>query len=595
MNRWIKVFLFLEAISLAFAVSFTALDDFDVFWHLKCGELFIKKFAIFHEDIFSYTVAGAPWVDGYLPAQALLYMGWLLGGPAGVVALGSLLSAGSYGLALLISRRGSREGFGAALAASIPAVYLAFNALVPRPALLSPTFALVTLWLLEDHRLRGGRRIYWLLPLTTLWANCHPGFVTGPVITAIYITGQVLGDRPVDQPDGPEPHRARLDLLLIGQVIATLVNPYGPLIYLYAVQVPAFSEMNKSIVEWQPLFSPIANSAGIVPCCIIVTAVWVACLIWSGRRTQATHVLMFFFLIAATLYARRNLILLGPLSLPLIAWTVNDGIARPIHNAPLRRYRHGEIGVKLGAALLIAAGLALIWFVATNRLYFYTKSRRYIGAGISSTSFPTKGAELLKNEPVAGNLLHTYQSGGYILFELFPKFHTYTDGRLYIFPSYLFKVEQDSKWFEKEFVNARRRYDIRAALLPISPKFYYPALGLFLYSPRWAAVAADEWGVLFLARGAGNDDVIRRHEIDLLKNPPLFNTPQAGKAFHWWSGAVYPHGPVRWAMFYYALRRPDLSARALAPALQYMPMRKALQTQYDELLQKAGQLEFPER
>lgn len=581
-NRLLKVLLFFEAPALAFALSFTTLDDFDVWWHLKCGEMFLREGVIPRTDIFSYTVSGTPWVDGYLPAQALLYFVWWICGPAGVIILGALLVAGAYALALALCRRAG-AGLSVALAVAMPAVFLARVGMVPRPALLSPIFALITLWLLEEHRLRGGKRVYWLIPLTALWANCHPGFIMGPALTAIYVTGGVLGDRAIDKAGASKPHRALLDLLLIAQLVATLINPYGYRVYSNAFAIFSNQWMKKIIAEWQPLFSEVKNPDGVIPCFIFMAAIWLASLMYAGRRVRMTHILLFVFLIIASLHSRRNLTLFGPLSLPIIAWSISIGAQQA---APLQRFRSAF--AKVGAVMLVAAGLFTIWFVATNRLFFYTRARRAIGIGVNSVSFPVKEVELLKNEPVVGNLLNTYSSGGYVIFKLFPKFRVYMDGRFFPYPYSIFEIEENPLWYVKYFKDVRERYDIRAVLIPVYPRGNWLALGLFLDSPDWAAVDADEWGVLFLARGAGNDAVIKRHEIDLLKDPPALDEPPTTGNFHWFSKAEYPHGPVRWAMYYDSIERPELAVRALKPALHYRPLRISLEKQYDELLKKAA-------
>jgi hypothetical protein len=76
----ISVFLVLGS---ALVLSLVKLDDYDIWWHLKCGEIFLSEKKILRSEIFSYTAYGAPWVNGYLLAQVFFYLIFRLGGYEG--------------------------------------------------------------------------------------------------------------------------------------------------------------------------------------------------------------------------------------------------------------------------------------------------------------------------------------------------------------------------------------------------------------------------------------------------------------------------------------------------------------------------------
>ncbi len=74
----------MAVVGLAFTLALSKIGDPDFWWHLKCGELFVRDGIILRKDIFSYTAAGSPWVNGYIPAQAVIYLAWAAGGAGGV-------------------------------------------------------------------------------------------------------------------------------------------------------------------------------------------------------------------------------------------------------------------------------------------------------------------------------------------------------------------------------------------------------------------------------------------------------------------------------------------------------------------------------
>jgi len=564
---WYKVLPALVALVLAFVLSFVRIDDYDVWWHLKCGEMLVRRGYIPRNEIFSFTAAGRPWVDGYLPSQALLYLAYWIGNAGGICVLGALLVTGCFGIALAISRSGAQSrdiGFGAAIAVSLPAIYLTRVAMMPRPALLTPIFSLVALWLLEDHRLKGGKRVYWLLPLTTLWANCHPAFPLGFVITGAYLAGALL-DSILKKSGLAAPPIRKLILLLGCQFLATLVNPYGHRIYYSAFAFASNPQLGKVIMEWMPLLAEPKEPAGIVPCVLALMAFWLAAALWGGGRVRIEYVLLFTFFTASTFYGRRNLVLFGPLSIPLISWVIAAG--KPSVSGKVR-----EILIKSGAALITATGLFFIWFAGTNRLYLATDSFRATGLGLQDAMFPKSAIDLLEKEHIEGQLLHSYGLGGYLIFRLYPKQRVFIDGRMYPYPYDVFLEEENAFHSEQVFETVRARHDIRCVLLTTYPQSSWATIYAFISSSRWATVAADGTGILLLARGLGNDEVIRRHEINLLKEPPSIETREAPKEFHWWSREEYPYGAMRWAYFYNMINRLDLATKALKPALNFRPV-----------------------
>lgn len=589
--RWYKAIPFVISLAVAFTLSFVQVDDADVWWHLKCGEMFLKDLVIPRTEIFSYTAAGAPWVDGYLPAQVMLWLAWRAAGPAGVGLLGALLVTGMYALSLLISRR-KGAGLGVALAVYLPALFLARAVMLPRPALLTPIFALLTMWLMEDFRLRGGWRVWWVVPISALWANCHPAFWLGPIITAIYIAGALLtkGATLSTAPGRTRGSPLRiLGAILPGQLLATLINPYGYRIYYSAFSLFLNPQLRDIILEWKPLYGEPEVPIGTIECFLIMIAVWVAVMLRAGRRTRIEHALLFVFITLSTVFGRRNLVMFGPLSIPLIAWTAAASTGACSY-APLQWAGLRNAMVKAGAALITLAGLFSVWFTATNRLYFYTDSYRSTGVGIQKAVFPEGAVALLNSEHIEGNLFHNYNLGGYLIFKLYPKYKVFIDGRIFPYPYELSQQEDLALVSSMAFNELQSRYDIRAVLLPISSDTTWQMIYGLMQSPDWAAVQADEAGALFLRRGS-NEAVIKRHEIDLLKDIPSFSTPPTGREFHWWSRAEYPAGPIFWTEFYEKNGQPDLAARALKPALDYRPVRRELEAWYGYLLIKAGKLD----
>src|SRR5262245_22388266 len=71
------------------------LDDPDVFWHIKTGNLILAH-GWPREDVFSYSVAGQPWIDQEWLAQVFYALTYNVGGWIAVQALAIALIATTF-------------------------------------------------------------------------------------------------------------------------------------------------------------------------------------------------------------------------------------------------------------------------------------------------------------------------------------------------------------------------------------------------------------------------------------------------------------------------------------------------------------------
>lgn len=574
-----KKICFISIVALSFTLALGLIDDVDIWWHLKCGEKFIREGWIPHYETFSYTSASRQWVNGYLLADAMFYVAWLAGGPGGVALFGAALVACAYAIALMMSRGG--PGYYAALVASIPAVFMAYGVMIPAPALFTHIFALLSIWLLESHRLKGGRRIWLLLPLTAFWANCHPGFFYAFALTGVYIAGNLsrallskLSKRKLENQD-----KLRILLLVFGgQILATLLNPYGYKVYYSPIVLLTHSQISRGVLNLTPLFSGSETLAGTIPCFLAVAAFGAACFLWSARRARPEHIILFALFALATVSMRRNLLLFGSIALPLISWTISESAASTERlRAASRAFKAGSRVKTAVGAFVILLSTFLLWFAATDRLYFYTRTLHSIGLGINRDVFSEGAIELLQKESIAGNIFHHYDSGGYLIFNLYPRYRVFNDSRLYPFPDEVLNLGQEAMTSPDSFEYVKFRYNIRAVLLPIHRPDTWKLVIALLNNPLWAVVYADGAAILFLERGAGNDSIIVKYEMNLMKDfPSLPSPPPAQTKFRLWDRAKTPYGRIFWAMIYSRIGKPDMASQILEPALNYRPVMKGL-------------------
>jgi hypothetical protein len=212
-------------LGLAFLLGCFPMADFDVWWHLRAGQLILASGHLPRVDDWTYTNAGRPWIDVYWLFQVVIAGLYKLGGSSALVLLKAC--AGTLVVALaLLSRRPDARAWPAALVWLLALISLS-GRLCERPELFS-LLLLAGYFFVLSHAEAHPRRL-WLLPfLQILWVNCHGFFVLGPAVLAAYWVGLVYRWRFAKSELPGSAYRTTLLLSSGATLLGCLVSPYGP-------------------------------------------------------------------------------------------------------------------------------------------------------------------------------------------------------------------------------------------------------------------------------------------------------------------------------------------------------------------------------
>jgi hypothetical protein len=291
------------------------------------------------------------------------------------------------------------------------------------------------LFLLAIMRLewRKDARLLWLLPpATALWANLHGSFFTGFVLLGCAAAARVLGSRSLF---ASRPYV----FALLGCVLASLVNPYGPGSLVYVASIGTNPVIRDYVTEWAP--TSVSWREGIM---FFASLVVVGALILKSRlRLTAFEVLTLLVFGYLAWSSIRSIVWWGLVMAPILA-----------------RLLGGVVPNRLGAArdkpVLNAAILTGIACLAIVSLPWFKSSLTILPPdkrGLVSPETPVAAGEYLRTHepPASGLLLNDQTWGGYLEWAAWPKHQIFLDGRIELHPAqvwfdYLEIVFPSARW-----------------------------------------------------------------------------------------------------------------------------------------------------
>lgn len=251
------VFLFAVA-AIAPTMAAANLKDPGLGWHLRNIDAMREAGGWLHTDPFS-RVTDAAWYSNQWIGDLALWLGFHWAGWNGVAAVALVALGFVY---RHVYRCLSEDGspWPVALLWTFAAMLGSYIGWVARPNIATPLLLFVTLRacsMFHDGR-RSPRSLLLLLPMFTLWANLHGGFLAG-VISLVAVLGiEAAIGLFAQEADGRGAARQRalvLAAVTAGAVAATLLNPYGWKLYPWCVKlvtsdVSMFNEFQSPDFNW---------------------------------------------------------------------------------------------------------------------------------------------------------------------------------------------------------------------------------------------------------------------------------------------------------------------------------------------------------
>ncbi len=341
-----RLWAFLAIFLPVLAAIIANLPSVDLAYHLRAGGQILDGAGIPTTETWTYTAAGAAWLDQQWGAQLLMATVYRTLGWTGLILLRAGLIGLTFGLLFVIARRRDVASRPAALL-TLTAFVIAAVALALRPQLFGMACFAITLFLVTERRRHPGW--LWAVPLVVLvWANLHGSFFLGPLVVGLAWL-EDLADK--------APKASRTLAVAIVSALAACVTPFGPMVWVYAAGLTLNPEVTERIGEWQP------TSLRTIPGILFFASVMGVVMLLARNGTKASWPrlawLAVFFLIGV--YAIRGVAWWPIATAALIAgWLVAPMAEGMVERTGTRVMRRLNV-VVAGLLILVAIALLPAW------------------------------------------------------------------------------------------------------------------------------------------------------------------------------------------------------------------------------------------
>ncbi|HWA91227.1 MAG TPA: hypothetical protein VG889_14415 [Rhizomicrobium sp.] len=382
MDRKISLAPWIAALLCFAAVAFAPqiFNDGDTYWHIAAGARMIADRAVLYADPFSYTFAGHAWNAHEWLSEVLMAAAFRLGGWGGT----ALLFAAGFALAAGLLARDLGRWFAepARTIVLVLALSCMTGSLLARPHILAlPLLEIWTVGLVIAREEKRSPSVA-LLPVMTLWANLHGGFVFG------FLLAGLMGLEALAEAPSWKTFKSWA-LFGVFALIAALITPHfvdGLLFPFRLVQMSGLGHVG----EWQP-----TSFATIEPFELVVLA---GLYVLLSRRIAlpVSRILIVLLLLHLALQHQRHQIVFA-MTVPLL-------LAAPIARAlDMRPGQAKRSWVAIAAAMTALAGIA-----------FARLSLALPHGGALVT--PEAALAHVPRDVAATPVLNEYGFGGYLIF-----------------------------------------------------------------------------------------------------------------------------------------------------------------------------------
>jgi hypothetical protein len=503
--RWLNTTRLAAAILFVsiFAMAARTPADTDTWWHLQAGRVTWEEGRILQRDVFSHTRQGQPWINHSWLSQVMLYLLFRAGHYWGLGMFQALVVVAAFAF-VYAQMEGDvfTRAFVVILAAATSAVVW-----ISRPQLFSFLLTAALGYLLYLYKWRGVNRLWLIPPLFVLWVNLHAGYALGFMVLVGFVAGEVLNHVLIllSLPESREgesgeersfivPWRGIGMVVLVSlvSVFCLALNPNTTRMWTYYLDTVSIGVLQDFIQEWSsPDFHPLYTQPFIWLLLATLAAVGI-----SGRRVDGSDLALVAGFAYASLLAGRNI---GPFALvaaPVLSRHIRPLVdrwgravrARGWLKLPRRVARSPSTGLVLLnwlilALVVVAAGVKVVLPLRTS---FNVEHER--------RTLPQDAVEWIRERRPEGPMFNSYNWGGYLIWQLWPDYLVFVDGRTDLYGDELLRQYLQVRFAQPGFQKVFDEYGVNFVLTEAGG-FTDRFLAL---DDDWALAYSDDVAVIYV-------------------------------------------------------------------------------------------------
>jgi len=496
-------FFWLAFLTLVSLYAIRPIMDHDFWWHLKSGEVILQQKALLSIDPFNYTgdiiVKGREYLilNGYWLWQIAAAGMFAFFGFNGIISL-KIITAALISLTVFYQLK--RQN----LTGPVSVTLVTFGSMIfvsiynlERPQVFSILFLTILIGMISQ--IRAGTPPSWmLLPMMTLWANIHGGFVVGDILLGIAAVGFLI------QYHHEKEHLIRLLFWSLAGILASFANPCG-----WTALIEAFNSLHNPLtasnVEYRSTWAMFFTGSRFEAITLWIISLFHFIALLLVPRRNWPEIFISVFVIAFGLMYLRNTGFIAVSLLPVTCYYLEEAMKNRISGlTPYVRW-----------ILFLACSVLIFW------MGLQEWQLRKTSSGPIDSTFPVEMANFMKSSGLSGNLFNGHEIGGYLDWALYPQWKTFIDGReldpqvsKHYLAIALASMEVAEGKPRYELLLDRYRIDVIAMKTTLFRGNLQPLLQVLLASPDWTPVFQD-WMSFVLVRNSGhNAEPIRRYAID---------------------------------------------------------------------------------
>jgi hypothetical protein len=403
-------------------VSLAPRLDTDFWWHLKDGQYILNHHVVPSKDFMSFTLRGHAWTDHEWLAEIVLYSTYKLAGLWGPIVFFAAVICATFTLVYTQMRqRGVHP---------VPAIFMLAVAFMASSASWGPRIQMSTLFFLAAYGVlllrfeqTRDRRILAVLPLLMIvWTNFHGGFVLGLVFVALTLGGQWLNRVTRHEDAWSSSDLKALLIALVVTLLVTMLNPNGFRQLVYPLTFILPNPYTNLIEESaSPNFHMVVMM--IFEAMLLLTVV---SLYLAKARVNWVHLALIIAFTHLALSQSRNVAVWAVVVSPLLAWYLQQTVPTLKIEFPMFSYRRRPVEGRTGQIL----NLVLLLLVV---VVYFAEGTHFVNPTTLRTAevdnYPKPAIAYMRTHNLPPRVFASYSWGGYLLWNLFPKYRDYMDSR----------------------------------------------------------------------------------------------------------------------------------------------------------------------